>query len=139
MIKDIRRIIYSDGFDCKVRIGNKEIQVTEQELEEFFDAVGWLPSDELMSEYIMDYSEVITIDTIKEIIRDREYDVSDLFDDDDDEYYKNTRVYNKREKIIELFKSYYDDKKTKKEVFIQIADELNISFKAVEKAFYSKN
>lgn len=53
-----------------------------------------------------------------------------------DDYHQ--REYNKRSKILNLFKKYYDSTKTKKEVFIQIAKELNISFKAVEKAFYTK-
>lgn len=125
-MKDVRTLIYLGGENYKVKIGNIEIQLTEQEIDTFIKSIAHMISDEL----------------IQDIIQDREYDVSDLFndddDDDDDDYYKKTRVYNKREKIIELFNSHYDNKKTKKEVFIQIAKELNITFKAVEKAFYTK-
>jgi len=49
---------------------------------------------------------------------------------------KKQRGYNPNSKIKQLFKKYYDDTKTKKEVFTQISKELKISFKAVEKAFY---
>ncbi len=51
---------------------------------------------------------------------------------------KNQRGYNSNKKIKQLFKQYYNEARTKKEVFIQISKELNISFKAVEKAFYLK-
>lgn len=48
------------------------------------------------------------------------------------------RKYNKSSSIKSLFKKYYDETKTKKEVFTQISLELEISYKAVEKAYYSK-
>lgn len=48
------------------------------------------------------------------------------------------RGYHKKGFIIELFNKYHNSTKTKKEVFMQIANELNITVKAVEKAYYSK-
>ena len=48
------------------------------------------------------------------------------------------RKYNKKSYIKSLFKKYYDENKTKKEVFTKISLELKISYKAVEKAYYSK-
>jgi len=48
------------------------------------------------------------------------------------------RKYYKNEKIKKLFKKYYKKTKTKKETFEQISKELEISFKAVEKAYYKK-
>lgn len=46
--------------------------------------------------------------------------------------------YHKNKKIKKLFKKYYTASKTKKEVFQQIALELQITYKAVEKAYYIK-
>ena len=51
---------------------------------------------------------------------------------------KQPRGYNPNPKIKQLFAKYYDDTKTKREVFTKISKELKISFKAVEKAFYLK-
>jgi len=51
---------------------------------------------------------------------------------------ENIRGYNPNTKIKQLFAKYYDDTKTKREVFTKISKELKISFKAVEKAFYLK-
>lgn len=48
------------------------------------------------------------------------------------------RPYNKKEKIISLFNEYKTNEKTKADVFREISTELNISFKAVEKAHYTK-
>jgi len=48
------------------------------------------------------------------------------------------REYNKNKKIKMLFSRYYDETKTKKEVLKKISEELNISYKAVEKAYYKK-
>lgn len=48
-----------------------------------------------------------------------------------------TRKYNKKSYIKSLFKKYYNENKTKKEVFTRISLELKISYKAVEKAYYS--
>lgn len=50
----------------------------------------------------------------------------------------SNRGYHKKGFIIELFNKYHNSTKTKKEVFMQIANELNITVKAVEKAYYSK-
>lgn len=51
---------------------------------------------------------------------------------------KPSRPYNKREKIIKLFNKYKTNDRTKKDVFKKISKELNISYKAVEKAYYKK-
>lgn len=51
---------------------------------------------------------------------------------------KQPRGYTPNPKIKQLFAKYYDDTKTKREVFTKISKELKISFKAVEKAFYLK-
>ncbi|ATB70389.1 hypothetical protein SJPD1_2293 [Sulfurospirillum diekertiae] len=51
---------------------------------------------------------------------------------------KQQRGYNPNLKIKQLFAKYYDDTKTKREIFTKISKELKISFKAVEKAFYLK-
>ncbi|PHO12569.1 hypothetical protein CPG38_06895 [Malaciobacter marinus] len=48
------------------------------------------------------------------------------------------REYNKNKKIKMLFNSYYDETRTKKEVLEKISKELNLSYKAVEKAYYKK-
>lgn len=48
------------------------------------------------------------------------------------------REYNNKEKIKLLFKKYHKPTNTKKETFSIIANELNISIKAIEKAYYSK-
>lgn len=48
------------------------------------------------------------------------------------------RKYNNKEKIKLLFKKYHKHTNTKKETFSIIANKLNISIKAVEKAYYSK-
>lgn len=49
-----------------------------------------------------------------------------------------TRPHNKREKIIMLFNKYKSKQETKASIFREIAKELNISYKAVEKAYYAK-
>lgn len=99
----------------------------------------------------------LSVDDIKSIIQSyiidlyKRNELVDFFDDYTDflesiqnpkmysKYKSNKRKYHKKILILELFNKYHDDKKTKKEVFIQIAKELNISFKAVEKAFYTKH
>lgn len=48
------------------------------------------------------------------------------------------RKYYKKSYIKSLFQKYYDENKTKKEIFTKISLELKISYKAVEKAYYSK-
>lgn len=48
------------------------------------------------------------------------------------------RKNSKNKKIKDLFEKYYNSTKTKTEVFNTIANELNITFKAVEKAYYKK-
>lgn len=48
------------------------------------------------------------------------------------------RNYNTNTNIKNLFDKYYNDTKTKKEIFELIADELSLSVKAVEKAYYKK-
>lgn len=50
----------------------------------------------------------------------------------------NKREYNKSDKVKRLFKKYYTATKTKKEIFLIISKELNISIKAVDKAYYKK-
>lgn len=54
----------------------------------------------------------------------------------------NKRRYNSKEHIIKLVESYYDKTNiklnTKTKVFIKIANELKITPKAVNKAYYSK-
>ena len=52
--------------------------------------------------------------------------------------FKPTRAYNKSNKIKQLFKKYKTATKTNKEIFSIIAKELNISIKAVDKAYYKK-
>lgn len=52
--------------------------------------------------------------------------------------YKEKRPYNKNDSIQTLFKKYKSKDKTKSTVFRKIAKELNISYKAVEKAYYAK-
>lgn len=52
---------------------------------------------------------------------------------------RDKRKYNKKAKIKSLFLKYYDETKTKKEALTRISLELKLSFKAVEKAYYSKN
>ncbi|AKF25822.1 hypothetical protein YH65_10820 [Sulfurovum lithotrophicum] len=52
---------------------------------------------------------------------------------------QNKRAYTPQTKILKLFKEYYSINKTKIEVFRQISKELNISVKAVEKAYYKKS
>lgn len=48
------------------------------------------------------------------------------------------RPHNKKEKIIMLFNKYKSRQETKASIFRKIAKELNISYKAVEKAYYKK-
>ena len=48
------------------------------------------------------------------------------------------RNYNTNAYIKILFDKYFNDTKTKKEVLELIADELSISYKAAEKAYYKK-
>jgi N-acetylglutamate synthase-like GNAT family acetyltransferase len=48
------------------------------------------------------------------------------------------KKYHKSQKIKTLFNKYHKDGMTKKEVFIKIANELNITYKAVEKSYYKK-
>lgn len=48
------------------------------------------------------------------------------------------RPYHKQEMIIDLFNKYKSKDKTKAQVFREISKELNITYKAVEKAYYKK-
>lgn len=59
-------------------------------------------------------------------------------EDVENEQIEVPKGYNKREKIIELFNQYKSKNKTKSEVFRQISNELKITYKAVEKAYYKK-
>lgn len=56
----------------------------------------------------------------------------------DEEQREILRPYNKKEKILSLFSSHKSKEKTKADVFREISQELNISYKAVEKAYYTK-
>lgn len=55
---------------------------------------------------------------------------------------KRARPYHSKEHIIELVDRYYDKSNnalnTKRKVFVRVANELNITPKAVNKAYYSK-
>lgn len=51
---------------------------------------------------------------------------------------KRKRPYNTRKMKLALYEKYKTPLKTDTEVFRQIASELNISYKAVEKTFYKK-
>lgn len=50
----------------------------------------------------------------------------------------NIRPYNNRDKILKLFNLYSSENSSKAEIFRKISKELNISYKAVEKAYYKK-
>ncbi len=55
---------------------------------------------------------------------------------EDDEYDEDTiRNYNKGNKIVELFNTYYNKKRTKKSVYEQIGNELGIKWKSVQKTY----
>lgn len=51
---------------------------------------------------------------------------------------RSKRSHNKKELVLKLFEKYHSATRTKKEVFEQVANELNITVKAVEKAYYLK-
>lgn len=121
-MRDIRKIISLGGFDNKVRLGGVEINATDYELEEFAELLADLISEE----------------TILQLIRHDDYlleKIQEEFFNDEEEY---LRPYNPKAKIMEMFNDLYDETRTKKEVFEEIAEELGITFKAVEKAYYSK-
>lgn len=90
-------------------------------------------------------NEQVTINLSSgEILELSEYDLSEFYllaktyftiDEDQPEI---LRPYNKKETIISLFNQYKTKEKTKADVFREISTELNISFKAVEKAYYTK-
>ena len=90
-------------------IGHKEIELSEEEISEIFM-------------YAIENN----------IQRDEadEYEV--------EQHEEEIRPYNKNETIKNLFEKYYTKQQTKKEVLKKIAAELNISFKAAEKAFYKQ-
>lgn len=81
------------------------------------------------------------------ILNDYEYlkyniDFKCIYDEEDyedyEEYEDIIRNYNKGNKIVELYNTYYNKKRTKKSVYEQIGNELNIKWKSVQKT-YLKN
>jgi len=104
--------IGADTYECY--LGNKVIELTTYEINELFDKA--IRND------VIDLNEYKRVDDTKKV----------------KPTISKTRKYNKHKKIMELFKKYYDDTKTVKEVLEKIALELGISFKAVEKSYYSK-
>ena len=90
-------------------------------------------------------NEKITVElSTGELLTLSEYDLSEFYllakdyfttDENQEEI---LRPYNKKEKIISLFNEYTTNEKSKADVFREISQELNISYKAVEKAYYRK-
>lgn len=101
---------------------------------------------QIISEYISLLDDVELIDIIEESI-DQIYKLHDpligklarqVVDASLKHIPKTKRSHNKKDHILRLFNEYHVDIRTKKETFEQIARELNITLKAVEKAYYSK-
>ena len=92
--------------------------------------------------YLSDKDLILTKYEIEQIVESYNSYQENLYDNTNNNsinlFKLPKRQYNNNEKIKLLFKSYYQITKTKKEVFLIIAKELNITIKAVEKAYYRK-
>jgi hypothetical protein len=71
------------------------------------------------------------------ILNDYEYlkyniDFKCIYNEEDEDTIRN---YNKGNKIVELFNTYYNKKRTKKSVYEQIGNELGIKWKSVQKTY----
>ena len=102
--------------------------------------------DEELKDKLIEY--IINDEELKIELLDN-IDTNNLIDKSKSNLKKNTvnrkhkgknkkRNYNTNNKIKKLFIKYYDETKTKKDILQKIADKLNITYKAVEKAYYKK-
>lgn len=146
----------------KIFLGTRFIELTENEivyfledaqyfLENNLEDLGYFnihhhPTDEILLELKKHYPEDIIYD-ITSVFEDELNEQGYFLEDEEQEETESTkqeeckkqpRGYNPNLKIKRLFAKYYDDTKTKREIFTKISKELKISFKAVEKAFYLK-
>lgn len=115
-------LINLEGNNFKFTFNGIDIFLNEVELEELIKSLlGYVgTTDELYSS--LEYLEY--------------KDEFEEWKNNNEEEYK--QPYNPRAKIKKMFEERYTPTHTKKEIFKEIAEELGITFKAVEKSYYSK-
>lgn len=125
-------LIYVEGNNYKFTINGIDIFLNEVELEELIKSLlGYIGTiDDIYSTF--EYLEYK--DEFEEYLKCK--DEFEEWKNYNEEEYK--QPYNPRAKIKKMFEERYLPTRTKKEIFKEIAEELGITFKAVEKAYYAK-
>lgn len=117
----------------EIFLGTRFIVLTQEEIKYFFDEINNSFYEELLDtdDDTDDNEGDKSNQREKNIYRPRNNDTKPKVE-------RKKRSYNKHQAILKLFNQYYCEEKTKKSVFKKISDELQISIKAIEKAYYKK-